>query len=133
MYMQNVKKSHPGLWFSKVGKVLGDMWKEMSANIGFSFSREEKAPFEATAKSDEEWYKQDIFKSTRGAMMRLFGSNFGVPTASGDEGVAEKMGPDDAFCGSNFGVPAASGDEGIVEKMGPQQEEVGRSPRLRRI
>ncbi|CAM6128712.1 unnamed protein product [Calypogeia fissa] len=115
MYMQNVKKSHPGLWFSEVGKVLGDMWEEMSG--------EEKAPFEAKAKSDEEWCKRDA----------SHGSDFGVPTASCDEGVAEKMGQEDALCGSDFGVRDASGEEGIVEKMGPQQEEVGRSPRLRRI
>ncbi|PON35409.1 Structure-specific recognition protein [Parasponia andersonii] len=49
---ENVKKSHPGIPFGEVGRVLGDKWKKMSA--------EEKEPFEAKARQDKKRYKAEI-------------------------------------------------------------------------
>ena len=52
MERENIKKSHPGIAFGEVGKVLGDMWKKMSA--------EEKEPYEARARADKKRYKDEI-------------------------------------------------------------------------
>ncbi|CAN8266030.1 unnamed protein product [Cochlearia groenlandica] len=52
MERDNIKKSHPGIAFGEVGKVLGDKWRQMSA--------EEKEPYEAKAQVDKKRYKDEI-------------------------------------------------------------------------
>ncbi|KAF2316234.1 hypothetical protein GH714_041575 [Hevea brasiliensis] len=49
---KNVKKSNPGIAFGEVGKVLGDRWKQLSA--------EEKEPYEAKARADKKRYKDEV-------------------------------------------------------------------------
>ncbi|KAH6804974.1 high mobility group [Perilla frutescens var. hirtella] len=49
---ENLKKSHPGIPFTEVGKVLGDRWKRMTA--------EEKLPHEARAQADKKRYTEEI-------------------------------------------------------------------------
>nr|VDD26410.1 unnamed protein product [Brassica oleracea] len=45
MERDNIKKSNPGIGFGDIGKVLGDKWRQMSA--------EEKEPYEAKAQVDK--------------------------------------------------------------------------------
>ncbi|KAJ9152545.1 hypothetical protein P3X46_026103 [Hevea brasiliensis] len=52
MERENVKKSNPGIAFGEVGKVLGDRWKQLSA--------EEKEPYEAKARADKKRYKDEV-------------------------------------------------------------------------
>ncbi|XP_010528322.1 PREDICTED: FACT complex subunit SSRP1 [Tarenaya hassleriana] len=52
MERENIKKSHPGIAFGEVGKVLGDKWRQMSA--------EEREPYEAKARADKKRYKDEI-------------------------------------------------------------------------
>ncbi|KAG7559130.1 High mobility group box domain superfamily [Arabidopsis thaliana x Arabidopsis arenosa] len=52
MERDNIKKEHPGIAFGEVGKVLGDKWRQMSA--------EEKEPYEAKAQVDKQRYKDEI-------------------------------------------------------------------------
>ncbi|KDP32596.1 hypothetical protein JCGZ_13146 [Jatropha curcas] len=52
MERENVKKSHPGIAFGGVGKVLGDRWKQLSA--------EEKEPYEAKARADRKRYEEEV-------------------------------------------------------------------------
>ncbi|KAL1200842.1 FACT complex subunit SSRP1 [Cardamine amara subsp. amara] len=52
MERDNIKKTHPGIAFGEVGKVLGDKWRQLSA--------EEKEPYEAKAKVDKKRYKDEI-------------------------------------------------------------------------
>ncbi|ESQ32633.1 hypothetical protein EUTSA_v10003803mg [Eutrema salsugineum] len=52
MERDNIKKTHPGIAFGEVGKVLGDKWRQMSA--------EEKEPYEAKAQVDKKRYKDEI-------------------------------------------------------------------------
>ncbi|KAM7506705.1 hypothetical protein LguiA_017158 [Lonicera macranthoides] len=49
---ENVKKSHPGIAFSEVGKVLGERWNKMTA--------EEKEPYEAKARADKIRYRDEL-------------------------------------------------------------------------
>lgn len=49
---ENVKKSHPGIPFTEVGKVLGERWNKLSA--------EEKEPYEAMSKADKKRYNEQI-------------------------------------------------------------------------
>ncbi|RID76360.1 hypothetical protein BRARA_B03335 [Brassica rapa] len=52
MERDNIKKSNPGIGFGDIGKVLGDKWRQMSA--------EEKEPYEAKAQVDKKRYKDEI-------------------------------------------------------------------------
>ncbi|KFK33752.1 hypothetical protein AALP_AA5G055500 [Arabis alpina] len=52
MERDNIKKTHPGIAFGEVGKVLGDKWRQMSA--------EDKEPYEAKAQVDKKRYKDEI-------------------------------------------------------------------------
>ncbi|KAJ0245391.1 FACT complex subunit SSRP1 [Hirschfeldia incana] len=52
MERDNIKKDNPGIGFGEIGKVLGDKWRQMSA--------EEKEPYEAKAQVDKKRYKDEI-------------------------------------------------------------------------
>ncbi|CAH8310918.1 unnamed protein product [Eruca vesicaria subsp. sativa] len=52
MERDNIKKTNPGIGFGEIGKVLGDKWRQMSA--------EEKEPYEAKAQVDKKRYKDEI-------------------------------------------------------------------------
>ncbi|CAF2089966.1 unnamed protein product [Brassica napus] len=52
MERDNIKKIHPGIGFGDVAKVLGDKWRQMSA--------EEKEPYEAKAQVDKKRYEDQI-------------------------------------------------------------------------
>ncbi|XP_050224067.1 FACT complex subunit SSRP1 [Mercurialis annua] len=52
MERENVKKSHPGIAFGEVGKVLGEKWKKLTV--------EEKEPYEAKARADKMRYKEEV-------------------------------------------------------------------------
>ncbi|CAN7080262.1 unnamed protein product [Brassica oleracea var. botrytis] len=52
MERDNIKKTRPGLGFGDVAKVLGDKWRQMSA--------EEKEPYEAKAQVDKKRYEDQI-------------------------------------------------------------------------
>uniref|UniRef100_A0A1J3JK75 FACT complex subunit SSRP1 n=1 Tax=Noccaea caerulescens TaxID=107243 RepID=A0A1J3JK75_NOCCA len=52
MERDNIKKTHPGIAFGEVGKVLGEQWRKMSA--------EEKEPYEAKAQVDKKRYMDEI-------------------------------------------------------------------------
>ncbi|KAF8051424.1 hypothetical protein N665_1727s0009 [Sinapis alba] len=52
MERENIKKTHIGIGFGEIGKVLGDKWRQMSA--------EEKEPYEAKAQVDKKRYKDEI-------------------------------------------------------------------------
>ncbi|KAG2301470.1 hypothetical protein Bca4012_059731 [Brassica carinata] len=52
MERDNIKKANPGIGFGDIGKVLGDKWRQMSA--------EEKEPYEAKAQVDKKRYKDEI-------------------------------------------------------------------------
>jgi structure-specific recognition protein 1 len=52
MERDNIKKEHPGIAFGEVGKVLGDKWRQMSAD--------DKEPYEAKAQVDKQRYKDEI-------------------------------------------------------------------------
>ncbi|KAJ4888206.1 FACT complex subunit SSRP1 [Raphanus sativus] len=52
MERDNIKKANPGIGFGEIGKVLGDKWRQMSA--------EEKEPYEAKAQVDKKRYKDEI-------------------------------------------------------------------------
>ncbi|XP_074316762.1 FACT complex subunit SSRP1 [Silene latifolia] len=48
---ENIKKEHPGIAFTDVGKALGEKWRSLSA--------EEKAPYEAKAQVDKTRYNSE--------------------------------------------------------------------------
>ncbi|CAL5205895.1 unnamed protein product [Lathyrus oleraceus] len=52
MERENLKKTNPGISFTDVGRVLGEKWKNLSA--------EEKEPYEAKAQADKKRYKDEI-------------------------------------------------------------------------
>ncbi|XP_065879503.1 FACT complex subunit SSRP1-like [Euphorbia lathyris] len=52
MERENVKKTHPGIGFGGIGKVVGERWKKLSA--------EEKEPYEAKARTDKKRYEEAI-------------------------------------------------------------------------
>ncbi|KAJ0254040.1 FACT complex subunit SSRP1 [Hirschfeldia incana] len=52
MERDNIKKDNPGIGFGDVAKVLGDKWRQMSA--------EEKEPYEAKAQVDKKRYEDQI-------------------------------------------------------------------------
>ncbi|KAF2308599.1 hypothetical protein GH714_011191 [Hevea brasiliensis] len=52
MERENVKRNNPGIAFGEVGKVLGDRWKQLSA--------EEKEPYEAKARADKKRYNDEV-------------------------------------------------------------------------
>lgn len=49
---ENLKKTNPGISFTDVGRVLGEKWKNLSA--------EEKEPYEAKAQADKKRYKDEL-------------------------------------------------------------------------
>ncbi|XP_057768691.1 FACT complex subunit SSRP1 isoform X2 [Salvia miltiorrhiza] len=49
---ENLKKTHPGISFTEVGKVLGERWNKMTG--------EEKCPYEAKARADKIRYSDEI-------------------------------------------------------------------------
>ncbi|XP_072977188.1 FACT complex subunit SSRP1-like [Typha angustifolia] len=59
---ENLKRSHPGMSFTEVGRALGERWKKMTA--------EEKEPYESMAKADSKRYKEAMagYKSGASAM-----------------------------------------------------------------
>jgi len=48
---QKVRDEHPGIKFGEVGKLLGEMWKELTDK--------DKGPYEAKAKADKERYESE--------------------------------------------------------------------------
>jgi structure-specific recognition protein 1 len=52
MERENLKKTNPGISFTDVGRVLGEKWKNLSA--------EEKEPYEAKAQADKKRYKDEL-------------------------------------------------------------------------
>ncbi|CAJ2675602.1 FACT complex subunit SSRP1 [Trifolium pratense] len=52
MERENLKKTNPGISFLDVGRVLGEKWKNLSA--------EEKEPYEAKAQADKKRYKDEL-------------------------------------------------------------------------
>ncbi|KAF6173460.1 hypothetical protein GIB67_027155 [Kingdonia uniflora] len=66
---ENVKKSNPGITFTDVGRVLGERWRQLTA--------EEKEPYEAKARSDTVRYKEAVagYKGTPVAAMEIDSGN----------------------------------------------------------